>query len=584
MRVTLREPFEQWFEQWFVRARVRASPKNGGGLSCKRNSKTQKRKRSLIFQFKPVYGTSTPQLPNNVVSQPAGKAMTNDWVREPPRFSSASHKIKFRSRHCRGIVWPVHDIFFNEILLWLLPTHRTTLAIKYGVVSMLINVLCSFFLWLQTEPPGFSFVCFVVVLWVGIHSVWTWYYWRVLNEIILADRYEWMDPSLPAQSRLPMHAPLRLHSNEHDARRAACIPDLIALNHRGPVTQQLTDNIWRMDSLEWRFCLFYDVRSALKVAVDLERHQELDFRPIEVPANWTLQGVGDNPIYTNQKYPFPCQPPLVPSRNPTGIYRLFPFDVPTVWQENGFDTGSYTILFHGVESAFYVYLNGSFVGFSKDSRLPAEFDITPMLRPTNNTLCVVVVRWSDGSYIEDQDHWWMAGIHRSVEMIRRPRLAAIVDYQVQADASGHLSCHVDVLEGVKEGTISIKLYSDRQVSPDGSLWEEGECIWASSKEVGSAKSFTLSGTILGVSQWSAEQPALYTFTVTLMNSVGVTLQSESCRVGFRTVDIQNGYVTINGERITVCGINRHEHDPDKGKVVSLELMQKDICLMKYVFL
>ena len=509
----------------------------------------------------------------------------HDWLRKPPKFSEATHRIQFQSRHCRGTVWPPHDIILNELLLWLLPTHKTTLLFKFIVVSGCINVVCVYPLWTVSETVSISMLGLAVCSWLILHAMWIWYYRRVLNELILAPHSEWMDPTIPAIHRLPMHVPMRLHSTEHDARRAACIPDLIALNHTGPCENKLTDNVWRMDTMPWRFCLCDDVPSA-RALVEVSTEGQPSphaFRSIDVPANWTLQGVGDKPIYTNQKYPFPCQPPLVPSKNPTGVYTLDSFDVPEVWQTRDFDSSKFSLLFHGVESAFYLYINGSFVGFSKDSRLPAEFDITSTLRPANNTLHLVVARWSDGSYVEDQDHWWMAGIHRSVEMIRRPREATILDYQVQADASGHISCHVDLQEAPMEcSTLSVKLFDDQQLSSDGDSWNEGDCLWACSKEIDSERlnDLTFSGTVPGIKLWSAEDPALYTFAVTLKTQSRVIVQSEACRVGFRTVDIQDGSVLFNGKAITFCGINRHEHDADAGKVVSLELMKKDICVMK----
>mmetsp|Transcript_35096 Transcript_35096/g.74865 ORF Transcript_35096/g.74865 Transcript_35096/m.74865 type:complete len:189 (+) Transcript_35096:456-1022(+) len=156
--------------------------------------------------------------------------------------------------------------------------------------------------------------------------------------------------------------------------------------------------------------------------------------------------VADDPIYTNRKYPYPCSPPYVPNENPTGLYRL-EFSLPTDWTSSS--PSSFSIMFHGVESAFWVFVNGRFVGFSKDSRFPVEFDITDALaiersdqrskahgnqnfcvgdnsRP-DHELLVLVARWSDGSSLEDQDHWWMAGIHRPVEILRRPRGANIFD-------------------------------------------------------------------------------------------------------------------------------------------------------------
>ena len=134
---------------------------------------------------------------------------------------------------------------------------------------------------------------------------------------------------------------------------------------------------------------------------------EAGYKPIEVPGNWTVQGY-DRPHYTNAQMPFKNDPPYVPDDNPTGLYRKT-FTIPKDWK------GRRTVLhFGGVESMYYVYVNGQQVGMAKGCRLPSEFDITPYTRPGRNALAVMVIRWSDGSYLEDQDHWWMAGIYRDV--------------------------------------------------------------------------------------------------------------------------------------------------------------------------
>lgn len=187
-----------------------------------------------------------------------------------------------------------------------------------------------------------------------------------------------------------------------------------------------------------------------------------------------------------------------------------------------------------------------------------------------------------------------------------------MDYQVQADASGHLTCHVECRRpplatttlNVDGGVfllrrkIVVRLYNDEQLTADGDVWRQGQCLWTASHELvdGSEKNkrrmvgVTLSGDINGADLhlWSAETPHLHTLTITLEAAAAavdgetpwLVQQSESCRVGFRTIDILDGIVHVNGQRITVCGINRHEHDPDHGKVVSLERMKQDVCLLK----
>jgi beta-galactosidase/beta-glucuronidase len=311
-----------------------------------------------------------------------------------------------------------------------------------------------------------------------------------------------------------------------------------------------------------------------------------------VPSNWTLNGF-DKPIYTNMKYPWPCQPPLVPIENPTGVYRL-EFDVPVAWKTE-FHANEYTVTFHGVESAAYVYCNGAFAGFSKDSRLPFEFSVTEHLRPTDNVLTVAVCRWSDGSYVEDQDQWWMAGIHRSVTLTRRGRHQDITDFNVQADATGHIACRITCRRSATTNKrAAVRLWDDEQLDADGDRWKGGTCIWSASCGILSEDEqdedsihVSLSADLdpNGLRLWTAETPDQYTLTVSLEDSAtastGAALhQVESCRVGFRTIEIHDGVVHVNGVRVTVCGMNRHEHDPDTGKVVSFERMKEDVCLLK----
>ena len=145
-------------------------------------------------------------------------------------------------------------------------------------------------------------------------------------------------------------------------------------------------------------------------------HDLDDWDEIEVPGNWTMQGY-DKPIYTNVKMPIPTAPPFVPQEdNPTGLYQRT-FNIPEDWHER-----QIFVSFDGVESAFYLWVNGQKVGYSQGSRLPAEFDLTPYLRPGENSMVVMVIRWSDGSYLEDQDHWWMAGIYRDVYLYATPKV------------------------------------------------------------------------------------------------------------------------------------------------------------------
>lgn len=613
-------------------------------------------------------------------------ALKPDWLKVPPLFGKVAHRLTFRSRHTTAAatgtaVWPVHDLVFNDVLRFVLPTHRRTHLLRFAVVLAALVGLLAYHAtraWLAITasgtstgedgdddrldwdvPPWIVRCCILdrhhrsddtvmssesssdantcatntaaavphyvltthawklrlllCVVLIEAAALWIFHFHRRVLRQLVWERRAWMDPAVPALRRLPLHAPLRLFSGVAQARRAACVPQLVARNDENsntiPASSETaapyTDNVWRMDGLPWMFSFFETAEEGLAAAQQNSTTILKDSKRIPVPSNWTLQGY-DKPIYTNMKYPWPCEPPLVPHENPTGLYQL-EFELPAQWREENFDACHFFIAFHGVESAYYVYLNGQFVGFSKDSRLPAEFDVTSTLNgsgsKTKQFLQVVVLRWSDGSYVEDQDQWWMAGIHRSVELVRRPAGADVTDFAVQADASGHLQCHVESRrqsprDGAVRRRISVELYDDEQIDADGDAWKQGQCTWSAVHEITDddddgqtmIQSCTLSGDVPSPRLWTAETPNLYTLVVVLEvsdddndnhndNNWRVA-QAESCRVGFRTVDIHDGVVHVNGQRITVCGMNRHEHDPDHGKVVSLERMKQDICLLK----
>lgn len=331
---------------------------------------------------------------------------------------------------------------------------------------------------------------------------------------------------------------------------------------------------------EWRFELF---RSP-QLLPEQFASPELDdrtWRTIAVPSNWTLQDTFDKPIYTNAKMPFENRPPFVPDENPTGVYRRA-FSLPADWTAR-------RIVLHvgGAESYLEVYLNGSFVGMGKDTRLPSEFDLTPFLKQENLLVCKVI-RWSDSSYIEDQDQWWMAGIYRSVWLYSTgpvwfEDLAVNGDFDFrngdgQLDFSAHLGFSLPVwapLGGPAEDyTVRTRL-RDR----DG-------------KEVANRqdvvdKSFRLSGYRLnwrenlpGIRPWSAEEPSLYTLTAELCDSAGNILDRRERKVGFRNIRIENHALLFNGKRVMIRGVNRHEHHPVTGKTLSREDMLADIRLLK----
>lgn len=291
---------------------------------------------------------------------------------------------------------------------------------------------------------------------------------------------------------------------------------------------------------------------------------------IEVPGSWELQGF-DAPIYTDTKYPFPADPPHVPAGyNPVGSY-IREFTVPENWKEE-----EVILHFGGVESAFYCWVNGEFVGYSEDSRLPAEFIVTPYLKKGKNKLAVEVYRYSDGSYLECQDFWRYSGIERNVWLINRPK-SRIRDFEVSAG----------LVNDWKDGNFTLKVTADPRNLQPGTVFEvklldEGNRVYTDKAEVKhSGDTLHIFRTALpGVRKWTAETPELYTLVVNTWDDSGKLRESFAHRFGFRTTEIRNGMLQVNGVPVILKGVNRHEHDPYRGRSVSYESMVQDIALMK----
>ncbi len=300
---------------------------------------------------------------------------------------------------------------------------------------------------------------------------------------------------------------------------------------------------------------------------------------IEVPGNWEVQGFGV-PMYMNHPFEFSPrktpEPPVLDyipiENNPVGSYKTS-FTVPSEW-----DSRSVYLHFGAVKSAMYVWVNGQKVGYSQGSKTPAEFDITPYIRSGTNSLAVEVYRWSDGSFLECQDFWRISGIKRDVYLYSTPQ-TRIRDYKVDAglDASytnGILQVNADITsKNNRRGTytVSLQLYDNDQpiLSENTSVrLQDGKGI------------ATFSASISEVKQWSAEIPNLYDLVLILKDQRGETLEVHHTETGFRSVEIKHSQLLVNGKPVLLKGVNRHEHDPDKGHYISRELMKEDIRLMK----
>jgi beta-galactosidase/evolved beta-galactosidase subunit alpha len=325
---------------------------------------------------------------------------------------------------------------------------------------------------------------------------------------------------------------------------------------------------------QWRFHL---ADSPLTVPAAFERadYSDEDWSSIAVPLNWQMAGFG-RPHYTNVIYPFPVDPPRVPSENPTGCYRRW-FDVPESWL-----AGRVVLRFDGVDSAMQLWVNGRDAGFSKGSRLPAEFDITDHVKPGLNLLAVRVCQWSDATYLEDQDMWWLSGIFRSVTLLSRP-LTHLADVAISSPWNGG-AAHGDLAVTVTlshRGPAADVQIEARLLGDDTQVTDTLRATAALQAGKGESRATVeLAARSLAVRPWSAESPVLYRLQLTLRDDGGRVLETTTLPVGFRTVEIRAGKLLVNGVAIKLRGVNRHEHHPDLGRAVPLDAMVQDVLLMK----
>jgi len=356
-------------------------------------------------------------------------------------------------------------------------------------------------------------------------------------------------------------------------RRYAPAEDALAL---GPPRE-------RMLSLngDWRFRLYPNPRAVPASAFGAGFEPGIThWGRMPVPANWTCQG-HDRPHYTNWQMPFAEEPPHTPEVNPTGIYWRI------VRPPRGWRRKRLVLRFDGVESCYAVYVNGQPAGVAKDSRVESEFDVTGLLRPgEDNHLLVVVIRYSDGSYLEDQDHWWMAGIYRDVTLYAT-EAAFLRDVRVRAEPvlpgrGGALATTVEVgftREPEPGWSVRTQLFNPRTGKPLRTPVEGGVPV-GRGPDAWPRLARTLRQEFGAVKPWSAEQPELYLLRVELLSPAGKVAEQTCQRVGFRSVEVRNRQLLVNGRAVFIKGVNRHEHDGRTGKAISEESMLRDIHLMK----
>ncbi len=369
-----------------------------------------------------------------------------------------------------------------------------------------------------------------------------------------AQVHDWENPAVLGINKLPYHATLQLPSKEKECK------EIVSL-----------DGQW----------LFHWSRNPEERPIDFykEDYNVSQWGKINVPGNWQTQGYG-TPIYININYPFikdrprvTAEPPkdwtAYENRNPVGSYVTF-FDVTK-------EMLSQNLILHfgGVHSAFYVWVNGQKVGYSQNSMSPAEFDVTKYLRAGQNKLAVEVYRWSDGSYLEDQDMWRLSGIFRSVQLWVRP-LVHIADYHVTAEPNSDYSkatvrAKIQVCNTGNKAAKKLKAIMNIRENYRGTI----PMILS-----GDTTSIELTCTIDKPKLWSAEKPNLYPFSVELQDAKGNTIEHFDYHFGVKKVEVVGEVFKINGKNVKLRGVNRHDHHPKTGRYVDDATYEEDIRLMK----
>ncbi|MCL3779429.1 DUF4981 domain-containing protein [Prolixibacteraceae bacterium JC049] len=326
---------------------------------------------------------------------------------------------------------------------------------------------------------------------------------------------------------------------------------------------------WNYQSLNGKWKFNWVVKPADRPKDFYQTNYDVSsWNEINVPGSWELQGYGV-PIYTDVSYPFPNNEPHIPhDYNPVGLYKRN-FKIPNNWKSR-----DVFLHFGGVRSAFYVWINGKKVGYSQGSKTPAEFNISSFLKKGNNQIAVEIYRFSDGSYLEDQDYWKISGFERDVYLYSRPKVC-IHDFFVNAGLENNYS----------DGVFNVDIDLNRKANDSKAL--QVECVLSDAqgteylnekKEV--VKSCSFSCKIEDVKRWSAETPHLYNLQLILRDDKGKAVEVINRKIGFRTVEVKYGQLLVNGMPVLIRGVNRHEHDPKTGRYINEESMLKDIQLMK----
>ena len=391
---------------------------------------------------------------------------------------------------------------------------------------------------------------------------------------------QWENQYVTSKNRYPMHSPYGAYETVEQAK--SC-------------DRNLSKYIKSLNGM-WKFKMADSPMEAPE-GFELMNYDDSSWSQIPVPSNWELQGYG-KPVYTNTLYPFdregadshfelevaPGQVelniPLVPEKNLTGCYRTT-FEIPEY-----FDGKDIFIEFGGVESCFYLWVNGIEVGYSQDSKLEATFDITDIVKTGKNELAVKVLRYCDGTYLEDQDYWHLSGIDRDVRIYAKAK-QRMLDYKVETLFTGDNFDQADLkvtlrpnntVRGYGETYVKLSLYdAEASLVTEYQSQPYGKCVTYLGNNFVAVASAVVEKPVL----WSAETPYLYTLVLETIDKDGNTTDIESTKVGFRKIEIRkDGVLCVNGKRLIVRGVDLHAFCPETGRYVSPEYMRKQIICMK----
>jgi beta-galactosidase len=381
---------------------------------------------------------------------------------------------------------------------------------------------------------------------------------------------DWENPRLTGISNQPPHATAVICP---DARTAK---DIQFVNN----SQRAKSSYYRSLNGDWKY--HYSTNALARVP-DFARTDFDDSKwdLIPVPGNVEMFGYGI-PIYVNIRYPWTWHgiepnPPYIPRDDPNNTVNSYrrTFTVPRDWMDR-----RVFLTFDGVNSFFYLWINGQKVGAGKDSRTPVEFDITPYLKPGENQVAVENFRWSDGSYLEDQDMWRMSGIFRDVYLWSPPNVH-IRDFEIKTDLDAAYK------DADLSGTLKVVNYGKdaATVTVEAELFgPRGESVLAKTTErtvePGAEIEVTGVSKVEAPLKWTAETPNLYKLLLTLKDASGKVMEVIPINVGFRKVEIRDGNLLVNGQRVLIKGVNRHEFDPDRGQAITVDGMERDILTMK----